>query len=82
MVQAKGTSQGAFFDTKDMRPLIDNEAFLAALKFLKESGNHGRRTNSTSMSATRGRYSSPANARSTSIGATSASWRSIRRALK
>jgi multiple sugar transport system substrate-binding protein len=41
MVQAKGTSQGAFFDTKDMRPLIDNEAFRAALKFLKESGKYG-----------------------------------------
>jgi multiple sugar transport system substrate-binding protein len=41
MVQAKGTSEGAFFDTKDMRPLIDNEAFRAALKFLKESGKYG-----------------------------------------
>ena len=41
MIQAKGTSEGAFFDTKDMRPLIDNEAFRAALKFLKESGKYG-----------------------------------------
>ncbi|HEY6733915.1 MAG TPA: extracellular solute-binding protein, partial [Roseiarcus sp.] len=41
MVQATGTSEGAFFDTKDMRPLIDNEAFRAALKFLKESGKYG-----------------------------------------
>ena len=41
MVQSKGTSQGAFFDTKDMRPLIDNEAFRKALKFLKESGKYG-----------------------------------------
>ena len=36
MVQSKGTSQGTFFDTKDMKPLIDNEAFRKALDFLKE----------------------------------------------
>ena len=48
MVQSKGTSQGTFFDTKDMKPLIDNEAFRKALDFLKESGSTGRRTNSTS----------------------------------
>ena len=38
MVQSKGTSQGTFFDTKDMKPLIDNEAFRKALDFLKEFG--------------------------------------------
>jgi multiple sugar transport system substrate-binding protein len=41
MVQSKGTSQGAFFDTKDMRPLIDNEAFRKALRFLKDSTAYG-----------------------------------------
>src|ERR1700734_4012694 len=41
MVQSKGTSQGTFFDTKDMKPLIDNEAFRKALDFLKESGKYG-----------------------------------------
>ncbi len=41
MVQAKGTGQGAFFDTKDMKPLIDNEGFRKALDFLKESGKYG-----------------------------------------
>ena len=41
MVQSKGTSQGTFFDTKDMRPLIDNEAFRKALEFLKEFGKYG-----------------------------------------
>ena len=41
MVQSQGTSQGAFFDTKDMKPLIDNEAFRKALDFLKESGKYG-----------------------------------------
>ena len=41
MVQSKGTGQGTFFDTKDMKPLIDNEAFRKALDFLKESGKYG-----------------------------------------
>jgi multiple sugar transport system substrate-binding protein len=41
MVQSKGTSQGTFFDTKDMKPLVDNEAFRKALDFLKESGKYG-----------------------------------------
>ena len=41
MVQSKGTSQGTFFDTKDMKPLIDNEAFRKALDFLKDSGKYG-----------------------------------------
>ena len=34
MTQSKGTSQGAFFNTKDMTPLVDNEAFRKALDFL------------------------------------------------
>ena len=33
MVQSKGTSQGTFFDTKDMKPLIDNEAFPQGARF-------------------------------------------------
>ena len=37
MTQSKGTSQGTFFNTKDMTPLVDNEAFRKALDFLKES---------------------------------------------
>jgi multiple sugar transport system substrate-binding protein len=41
MVQSQGTSQGAFFDTKDMKPLVDNEAFRKGLDFLKESGKYG-----------------------------------------
>ena len=41
MTQSKGTSQGTFFDTKDMKPLVDNEAFRKALEFLKESGKYG-----------------------------------------
>ena len=31
MTQSKGTSQGAFFNTADMTPLVDNEAFRKAL---------------------------------------------------
>ncbi|MGN8118714.1 ABC transporter substrate-binding protein [Labrys sp. 22185] len=41
MTQSKGTPQGTFFNTKDMTPLVDNEAFRKALTFLKESGKYG-----------------------------------------
>ena len=41
MIQSKGTAQGTFFDTKDMKPLIDNDAFRKALDFLKELGKYG-----------------------------------------
>jgi multiple sugar transport system substrate-binding protein len=36
-MQSKGTSQGVFFDTSDMRPLFNNEAFAAALDIYIES---------------------------------------------
>jgi multiple sugar transport system substrate-binding protein len=41
MVQSKGTSQGAFFNTEDMSPLVDNAAFRKALDFLQESTKYG-----------------------------------------
>ncbi|GLS21851.1 sugar ABC transporter substrate-binding protein [Labrys miyagiensis] len=41
MTQSKGTSQGTFFNTKDMTPLVNNEAFRKALAFLKESSKYG-----------------------------------------
>jgi len=41
MTQSKGTSQGAFFNTADMTPLVDNEAFRKALAFLSESTQYG-----------------------------------------
>jgi multiple sugar transport system substrate-binding protein len=41
MTQSKGTSQGTFFNTKDMTPLVDNEAFRKALDFLSESTKYG-----------------------------------------
>lgn len=40
-LQAQGTKQGIFFDTKDMKPLVNNEAFAAALKVYQESTKYG-----------------------------------------
>ena len=40
-LQAKGTSEGVFFDTKDMKPLVDNEGFRKALAILKETTQYG-----------------------------------------
>ena len=39
--QSQGTSQGAFFDTETMEPLVDNEAFAAALDIYDESTQYG-----------------------------------------
>ena len=36
-IQSQGTSQGVFFDTRDMKPLVNNEGFAAALKIYKDS---------------------------------------------
>ncbi len=41
MLQSQGTSQGAFFDTETMTPLIDNEAFRRALEIYKETTQYG-----------------------------------------
>jgi multiple sugar transport system substrate-binding protein len=40
-LQSQGTSQGAFFDTKSMNPLVNNEAFEAALDVYVESTKFG-----------------------------------------
>ncbi len=40
-IQAKGTSEGAFFDLKTMKPLVNNEAFAAALDVYVESTKYG-----------------------------------------
>lgn len=40
-LQSQGTSQGAFFDAKDMSPLVNNDAFGAALDVYTESTNFG-----------------------------------------
>ena len=40
-LQSKGTKQGAFFDTRDMKPLVNNEAFGAALDVYTETTKYG-----------------------------------------
>jgi multiple sugar transport system substrate-binding protein len=40
-IQSKGTSQGAFFDVRDMKPLVNNEAFAKALDLYKETTGYG-----------------------------------------
>jgi multiple sugar transport system substrate-binding protein len=40
-LQSKGTAQGAFFDTKTMKPLVNNEAFSKALDILSETTKYG-----------------------------------------
>ena len=40
-LQAKGTSEGVFFDAKDMKPLVDNDGFRKALAILKETTQYG-----------------------------------------
>ncbi|NOZ26821.1 MAG: extracellular solute-binding protein [Chloroflexi bacterium] len=40
-LQSKGTSQGSFFNTETMEPLVNNDAFAAALDVYKETTNYG-----------------------------------------
>ncbi len=40
-IQSKGSSQGPFFNTKDMTPLVNNDAFKRALEVYKETGKYG-----------------------------------------
>ncbi len=40
-LQAKGTSEGAFFDPRDMKPLINNDAFAAALEIYAATTEFG-----------------------------------------
>ena len=77
MTQSKGTSQGTFFNTKDMTPLVDNEAFRKALDFLSgvdqvRPAGRAQPRRLRHPAAVRLR----AAARSTSTGATSAPSRS------
>jgi len=39
-IQSKGTSEGAFFDTETMKPLVNNEAFGAALDVYMETSKY------------------------------------------
>jgi multiple sugar transport system substrate-binding protein len=40
-IQSQGSAQGTFFNTKDMTPLVNNEAFKRALEIYKETGKYG-----------------------------------------
>jgi multiple sugar transport system substrate-binding protein len=40
-LQSQGTSQGAFFNTADMEPLFNNDAFKRALEIYKETAEYG-----------------------------------------
>lgn len=40
-IQSMGTSQGLFFNTDDMAPMVNNEGFAAALDILKETTQYG-----------------------------------------
>ncbi len=40
-VQSKGTAEGLYFDTKTMKPKINNEAWKAAFELYKETGKYG-----------------------------------------
>lgn len=40
-LQSKGTSQGVFFKTEDMTPLIDNDGFRKALEVYKKTSEYG-----------------------------------------
>lgn len=40
-IQSQGTSQGAFFDPRDMKPLVNNEGFAKALDLYKETTEYG-----------------------------------------
>ncbi|RIH84077.1 Bacterial extracellular solute-binding protein [Meiothermus luteus] len=40
-VQSQGTRQGAFFDTRNMQPLVKNQAFAEALRVYKETTRFG-----------------------------------------
>jgi multiple sugar transport system substrate-binding protein len=40
-IQTQGSSQGVFFSTEDMTPLVNNAAFKRALEVYKETGQYG-----------------------------------------
>jgi len=40
-IQSQGNTQGAFFNTKDMTPLVNNDGFKRALEVYKETGLYG-----------------------------------------
>jgi multiple sugar transport system substrate-binding protein len=58
-IQTQGTGQGAFFNTDDMKPLVNNEAFARALDIYKESTQYGPPDEiNLDVGATRGLFTS------------------------
>jgi multiple sugar transport system substrate-binding protein len=58
-IQTQGTQQGAFFNTDDMKPLIQNDAFAAALDILKKTTAYGPPDElNEDVGATRGNFTS------------------------
>jgi multiple sugar transport system substrate-binding protein len=58
-IQTQGTNQGAFFSTDDMKPLIQNDAFSAALDIYKKTTQYGPPDElNEDVGATRGNFTS------------------------
>ena len=58
-IQTTGTEQGAFFSTDDMKPLIQNDAFAAALDVYKNTTQYGPPDElNEDVGATRGNFTS------------------------
>ena len=56
-IQTQGTGQGAFFSTDDMKPLIQNDAFAAALDVYKKTTDFGPEDElNEDVGATRGNF--------------------------
>jgi multiple sugar transport system substrate-binding protein len=73
-LQARGTTEGAFFDPATMKPLVNNDGFARALEIYKETTRTVRPTRSTSTSATRATCSYRAMRAHRRLGRTSARW--------
>jgi multiple sugar transport system substrate-binding protein len=58
-IQTTGTNQGAFFSTDDMKPLIQNDAFAAAMDVYKKTSQYGPPDElNEDVGATRGNFTS------------------------
>jgi multiple sugar transport system substrate-binding protein len=58
-IQTQGTNQGAFFSTDDMKPLVQNDAFAAALDVYKKTTDFGPPDElNEDVGATRGNFTS------------------------
>jgi multiple sugar transport system substrate-binding protein len=58
-IQTQGTNQGAFFNTDNMNPLVNNDAFKKGLDILKETTKYGPEDElDEDVGATRGNFTS------------------------